>query len=73
MHDADFSQALFQIAPLTYAEWKAVLWMSAPVIAIDEVLKFVTVSSYDDFLHILSWLNPSQATFVDPPAKVELA
>ena len=71
--DTDFSQALFQIAPLTYAEGKAVLWMSAPVIAIDEVLKFVTVSLYDDFLHISSWLNPSQATFVDPPAKVELA
>ncbi|KAL1728673.1 hypothetical protein EV714DRAFT_214773 [Schizophyllum commune] len=39
--------ALFQIAPLTYAEWKAVLWMSAPVIAIDEVLKFVTATFVD--------------------------
>lgn len=34
---------LFQITPLNWAEWKAVLWISAPVIAIDEVLKFVSL------------------------------
>ena len=34
---------LFQISPLGWEEWKAVLWMSAPVIAIDEVLKFISI------------------------------
>lgn len=36
-----FLQTLFSIEPLNYAEWSAVLWISAPVILIDEVLKFV--------------------------------
>lgn len=36
-------QALFQITPLNWVEWKAVLYLSAPVLAIDEVLKFVSV------------------------------
>lgn len=39
-----FAQSLFAITPLNWAEWKAVLYLSAPVLAIDEVLKFVTVS-----------------------------
>ena len=37
-----FFRALFQITPLNVAEWKAVLWISAPVILIDEVLKWVS-------------------------------
>ncbi|KAG9783928.1 calcium ATPase, partial [Aureobasidium melanogenum] len=36
-----FLQTLFSIEPLNYTEWMAVLWISAPVILIDEVLKFV--------------------------------
>jgi hypothetical protein len=36
-------QTLFQITPLNWAEWKAVLLFSAPVVVIDEILKFVTV------------------------------
>lgn len=35
---------MFAIAPLNWEEWKAVLSISAPVLVIDEVLKFVTVS-----------------------------
>jgi hypothetical protein len=37
-----FFRALFQITPLNWQEWQAVLWISAPVIAIDEVLKWVS-------------------------------
>ncbi|KAJ8107508.1 hypothetical protein ONZ43_g6713 [Nemania bipapillata] len=36
-----FLQTLFSILPLNWTEWKAVLFMSAPVILIDEVLKAV--------------------------------
>jgi hypothetical protein len=39
------SQSLFAITPLNWSEWKAVLYLSAPVLVIDEVLKFVSVSS----------------------------
>lgn len=43
-----YCQTLFAITPLNWAEWQAVLYISAPVILIDEVLKFVTVRN-------LSW------------------
>jgi P-type Ca2+ transporter type 2A len=36
-----FLQGLFSIVPLNWAEWRAVLLMSAPVIFIDEALKFI--------------------------------
>ncbi|KAI4120108.1 MAG: hypothetical protein LQ345_000064 [Seirophora villosa] len=35
-----FLQGLFSIVPLNWAEWKAVLWISIPVIFIDEILKY---------------------------------
>lgn len=35
-----FLRALFSIEPLNGQEWQAVIWMSAPVIPIDEVLKY---------------------------------
>lgn len=35
-----FLQGLFSIVPLNWSEWQAVLLMSAPVIIIDEGLKF---------------------------------
>jgi P-type Ca2+ transporter type 2A len=36
-----FLQGLFSIVPLNWPEWQAVLLLSAPVIVIDEVLKFL--------------------------------
>ncbi|KIX07550.1 calcium-translocating P-type ATPase, SERCA-type [Rhinocladiella mackenziei CBS 650.93] len=36
-----FLQTLFSIEPLNYTEWTTVLWISAPVIVLDEVLKVV--------------------------------
>lgn len=35
-----FLQGLFSIIPLNLHEWLAVLWISSPIILIDEVLKF---------------------------------
>ncbi|KAF8136398.1 hypothetical protein EV363DRAFT_1428794 [Boletus edulis] len=39
-----FFTSLFAITPLNWVEWKAVLYLSAPVLLIDEVLKFITVT-----------------------------
>ncbi|KAE8414944.1 hypothetical protein BDV36DRAFT_264089 [Aspergillus pseudocaelatus] len=41
-----FLQGLFSILPLNWIEWKAVLAISAPVIIIDEALKFVERQKY---------------------------
>ena len=35
-------QTLFAITPLNMEEWKAVLWISLPVVFVDEILKFVS-------------------------------
>ncbi|KAL0947102.1 hypothetical protein HGRIS_013240 [Hohenbuehelia grisea] len=42
-----FFTTLFAITPLNWVEWKAVLYLSAPVLVIDEVLKFVTGTFID--------------------------
>ncbi|OAX36610.1 calcium ATPase [Rhizopogon vinicolor AM-OR11-026] len=42
-----FFTTLFQITPLNWAEWQMVLYLSLPVLAIDEVLKFVTTMFVD--------------------------
>ncbi|KAG5647125.1 hypothetical protein DXG03_001080 [Asterophora parasitica] len=42
-----FFTTLFAITPLNWIEWKAVLYLSAPVIVIDEILKFVTATFVD--------------------------
>ncbi|KAI0340585.1 calcium-transporting ATPase [Trametopsis cervina] len=39
--------SLFAITPLNWAEWRAVLLFSAPVILIDEVLKFISATFVD--------------------------
>ncbi|KAI0086326.1 calcium-transporting ATPase [Irpex rosettiformis] len=42
-----FFTTLFAITPLNWIEWKAVLYFSAPVILIDEVLKFISGTFVD--------------------------
>ncbi|KIL68618.1 hypothetical protein M378DRAFT_158447 [Amanita muscaria Koide BX008] len=37
-----FFTTLFAITPLNWTEWKAVLYLSAPVLILDEVLKYIT-------------------------------
>ena len=61
---------MFAITPLNWTEWKAVLYISFPVILIDEVLKFASVSYHPLFNWTL--LNDtSQATFVESPTPVK--
>jgi len=37
-----FFAKIFHVAPLNAEEWGAVLWLSAPVIVIDELLKLLS-------------------------------
>lgn len=39
-----FFSSLFQIVPLNWQEWKAVVLISFPVILLDEGLKFISIS-----------------------------
>ncbi|KAJ7582819.1 Ca-transporting ATPase [Mycena floridula] len=39
-----FFTTLFAITPLNWQEWKAVLYLSAPVVVLDEILKFVSAT-----------------------------
>jgi Ca2+ transporting ATPase len=36
-----FLQGLFSVVPLNWTEWKAVLYISLPIIPLDEGLKFL--------------------------------
>ncbi|KJA15932.1 hypothetical protein HYPSUDRAFT_148432 [Hypholoma sublateritium FD-334 SS-4] len=47
-----FFTTLFAITPLNWVEWKAVLLISAPVLIIDEILKFVSSSIVDPPLKV---------------------
>jgi len=38
---------LFVITPLNWAEWQAVLYLSAPVLILDEILKFISSTVVD--------------------------
>lgn len=53
-----FFRTLFQITPLNWAEWQAVLWISAPVVLIDEILKWISNRISECFLWSTqtSWL-----------------
>jgi len=42
-----FFTKIFAITPLNWAEWQAVLWLSAPVLLLDEILKFVSATFVD--------------------------
>ncbi|TPX60051.1 hypothetical protein PhCBS80983_g02084 [Powellomyces hirtus] len=50
-----FFSTLFSITPLNWTEWQAVLWISAPVIIVDEVLKFIS----------RQWVVPARKVKID--------
>ncbi|KAJ3005680.1 hypothetical protein HKX48_000515 [Thoreauomyces humboldtii] len=54
-----FFTTLFSIIPLNWTEWQAVLWISAPVILVDEVLKFIS----------RTWVVPAAASSVRHDSK----
>ncbi|KAI0303358.1 Ca-transporting ATPase [Multifurca ochricompacta] len=39
-----FFTDVFAVVPLNWIEWKAVLWLSAPVVVVDEILKFLSIT-----------------------------
>jgi len=39
------TQAIFQITPLNWVEWQMVIYLSAPVVLLDEMLKIISVSA----------------------------
>ena len=41
LRDVPFLQGLFSVVPLNWTEWKAVLYISLPIIPLDEGLKFL--------------------------------
>ncbi|TFK42951.1 Ca-transporting ATPase [Crucibulum laeve] len=47
-----FFTALFAITPLNWIEWKAVLYLSAPVVILDEALKFISTTYIDPPTHV---------------------
>lgn len=60
-------QEIFSIAPLNWEEWKAVLYLSAPVLVLEEVLKFISVRINKPLLRAVT-NDVGQITFVEPPA-----
>jgi Ca2+ transporting ATPase len=54
-----FLQNLFSILPLDWTEWQAVLVISAPVILIDEVLKFAERCLYNTHVSVSPVANGS--------------
>jgi Ca2+ transporting ATPase len=49
-----FMRGLFQITPLNWVEWRAVLLISAPVLVIDEVLKWISMRYIGEYSRLRS-------------------
>lgn len=57
--EVDFLSTVFQITPLTFEEWIAVLKISFPVILIDEALKFIA-RNYSDASNAIDPMKEKQ-------------
>ena len=66
-----FLRTLFQINPLNWDEWMAVLWISAPVIVIDEILKWMTISFVGASFPVVVIIKLIRAC-EDPPSKTKI-
>ncbi|CAL8996195.1 unnamed protein product [Prunus brigantina] len=67
---------LFSVTPLSWSEWTVVLYLSFPVIIIDEVLKFFSRSSTDEYKYLVSsskgrgpWIPGGDLTSEGEPCK----
>lgn len=60
---------MFSVAPLNWEEWKVVLYLSAPILVLEEVLKFVSVGIVIHAFIYLAADDFRQVTFVNPPAR----
>lgn len=60
-----FLQGLFQVSPLNLDEWKAVLWISAPVLFVPIGKLSLTYSVLDEILKLI------ERVAVSPPRRVK--
>jgi hypothetical protein len=61
-------QEIFSIAPLNWEEWKAVLYLSAPVLVLEEMLKFISVRINRPLFRAVT-NDVGQITFIEPPTR----
>lgn len=64
----DIMATIFQITPLNFTEWMAVLKFSAPVIFLDEILKFVARRME---MHSGKWGNKKRISIGDGKIETE--
>ncbi|OLY82235.1 Sarcoplasmic/endoplasmic reticulum calcium ATPase 3 [Smittium mucronatum] len=55
-------QQVFAVAPLSWKQWEAVIWISAPVLYIDEILKFISRNYVEESLAETSQLAKEKKT-----------
>ena len=58
--------AMFSVTPLNASEWLAVLWLSFPVILVDEVLKYITRCKPGTLAPCTSYARPDKWISLNP-------